>query len=821
MSLDRMLRPEPTMPISLGEDPQTVFTMGVFVEEADDGSITIDFDPRVVPELIEHGANLAEYLDDADLSSISDELQSGFRADKNSRKDWERTLVDGLELLGLKIEDRTEPWDGACGVFHPVLGESVVRFQAQTIQEIFPPQGPVKAKIYGTPSREKEQQAERVRDYMNYLLTERMSEYRTETERLLFNLPLEGSAFRKVYYDPTLNRPASMFVPAQDFVVSYGAADLETATRTTHIMKKDRNEVRKLQYSGFYRQVDLPEPSADYSEIEEAEEEMTGLSPSVEKDHRHTLLEMCVDLDLPGFEDTDEMGEPTGIALPYVVTIDNSSGIILSIRRNWYEDDPFKKKRIHFAHYQYIPGMGFYGFGLIHLIGGMAKSGTSIIRQLIDAGTLSNLPGGLKSRGLRIQGDDTPIMPGEWRDVDVPGGAIKDNILPLPYKEPSGTLLQLLGIVTDMARGFAAQADIKASEMNTEAPVGTTLALIERSMRVVSALQARLHAAQKTEFKLLVQVIKDFGPTDYPYEIEGQRLVKEDFDDRVDVIPVSNPNAGTMSQRILQVQAAIQLAAQDPQGFDRIELKRRLLEAIEIDGIDKILPAAEEMEPMDPVSENERIINGKPVKAFQYQDHEAHIAVHMAAMQDPKILSLVSQSPNAKVMQAEMEAHIREHVAFQYRREIEKQLGFPLPESGAVPEDIEIRLSQLAAPAAEQLLQKDVAEQQQQRIQQQMADPVLQMQMRELELEEQKITQDFQLKMAQLEEKRRAAAAREQQADRKMAQESQQHQQDIAAELAKTVGDQQLEAEKIKADTEAEGARLGIEIARGLSNSGQ
>lgn len=821
MSLERMLRPEPTLPISLGEDPQTAFTEGVFVEEGDDGSITIDFDPRDVPELIEHGANLAEYLDDSDLSAISDELQSGFRADKQSRKDWERTLVDGLELLGLKIEDRTEPWDGACGVFHPVLGESVVRFQAQTIQEIFPPQGPVKAKIYGTPTREKEQQAERVRDYMNYLLTERMSEYRTETERLLFNLPLEGSAFRKVYFDPTLNRPASMFVPAQDFVVSYGAADLETATRTTHIMKKDRNEVRKLQYSGFYRQIDLPEPSADYSDIEEAEEEMTGLAPSIEKDHRHTLLEMCVDLELPGFEDTDEMGEPTGIALPYVVTIDNSSGIILSIRRNWYEDDPFKKKRIHFAHYQYIPGMGFYGFGLIHLIGGMAKSGTSIIRQLIDAGTLSNLPGGLKSRGLRIQGDDTPIMPGEWRDVDVPGGAIKDNILPLPYKEPSGTLLQLLGIVTDMARGFAAQADIKASEMNTEAPVGTTLALIERSMRVISALQARLHAAQKTEFKLLVQVIKDFGPTDYPYEEEGQQLLKSDFDDRVDVIPVSNPNAGTMSQRILQVQAAIQLAAQDPQGFDRTELKRRLLEAIEIDGIDKILPASDEMEPMDPVSENERIINGKPVKAFQYQDHEAHIQVHMAAMQDPKILALVSQSPNAKVMQAEMEAHIREHVAFQYRREIEKQLGFPLPESGAVPEDIEVRLSQLAAPAAEQLLRKDVAEEQQKRIQQQMEDPVLAMQRRELELEEQKITQDFQLKMAQLEEKRRSAAAREQQAARKMAQESQQHQQDLAAELAKTVGDQQLEAEKIKADTEAEGARLGIEIAKNLSNSGQ
>jgi hypothetical protein len=818
MTLDRMLRPLPTEPLVLGDEPEDEYSEGVEYVEEEDGSITIDFDPRDIPELIPHGANLAEYLDDTDLQSISADLKAGFHSDKQSRKEWERTLVDGLELLGLKIEDRTEPWDGACGVFHPILGESVVRFQAQTIQEIFPPQGPVKVKVYGSVDRQKEEKAERVKEYMNYLLTERMSEYRTETERLLFNLPLEGSAFRKVYYDPTLNRPASMFVPAQDFVVSYGAADLETATRTTHIMKKDPNEVRKLQYSGFYRDVELPEPSADYTEINRAEEEMTGLSPAVENDHRYTLLEMCVDLDLPGFEDTDEEGEPTGIALPYVVTLDQSSGIVLSIRRNWYEDDPFKRRRVHFAHYQYIPGMGFYGFGLIHLIGGMAKSGTSIIRQLIDAGTLSNLPGGLKSRGLRIQGDDTPIMPGEWRDVDVPGGAIKDNILPLPYKEPSGTLLSLLGIVTDMARGFAAQADIKASEMNTEAPVGTTLALIERSMRVVSALQARLHAAQKTEFKLLVQVIRDFGPTDYPYEIEGQNLIREDFDPHIDVIPVSNPNSGTMSQRILQVQAAIQLASQDPRGFDLIELKRRLLNAIEIDEVDKILPAAEEAEPMDPVTENQRVIAGKPIKAFQYQDHEAHIQVHMAALQDPKLMQLLSQSPQAKVMQAEMEAHIREHVGFQYRREIEKQLGFNLPDNGALPEDIEERLSRLVAPAAEQLLQKDVAEQQAQKAQEAAQDPILQMQMKELQLEEQKLMQDYQAKMASLEEKRRAAMAREQQAARKMQMDDIHHRQNLAAELANTVGDQQLEAKKIDLDAEAEGAKLGIEMAKGLSN---
>jgi hypothetical protein len=818
MTLDRMLRPLPTESLVLGDEPEDEYSEGVGYVEEDDGSITIDFDPRDIPEIIPHGANLAEYLDDPELASLASELKAGYHSDKQSRKEWERTLVDGLELLGLKIEDRTEPWDGACGVFHPILGESVVRFQAQTIQEIFPARGPVKTKVYGSVDREKAEKANRVREYMNYLLTERMSEYRTETERLLFNLPLEGSAFRKVYYDPTLNRPASMFVPAQDFVVSYGASDLETATRTTHIMKKDVNEVRKLQYSGFYRDVELPEPSTDYSEISRAEEEMTGVSPAVENDHRHTLLEMCVDIDLPGFEDTDEEGEPTGIALPYVVTIDQSSSTVLSIRRNWYEDDAFKRRRVHFAHYQYIPGMGFYGFGLIHLIGGMAKSGTSIIRQLVDAGTLSNLPGGLKSRGLRIQGDDTPIMPGEWRDVDVPGGAIKDNILPLPYKEPSPTLLNLLGIVTDMARGFAAQADIKASEMNTEAPVGTTLALIERSMRVVSALQARLHAAQKTEFKLLVQVIRDFGPTDYPYEVEGRSLVKEDFDPQIDVIPVSNPNSGTMSQKILQVQAALQLAQQDPRGFDMVELKRRMLEVIEIDEVEKILPGSEEVEPMDPVSENQRIISGKPIKAFQYQDHEAHIQVHMAAMQDPKLMQVLAQSPQAQVMQAEIESHIREHVGYQYRREIEKQLGFNLPDSGALPEDIEERLSRLVAPAAEQLLQKDVAEAQQQKAQEAAQDPILAIQRKELELEERKLMQDYQAKMAALEEKRRAAMAREQQSARKMQMEDIHHRQDLAAELADTIGDQQLEAKKIDLDAEAEGAKLGIEMAKGLSN---
>src|SRR6056300_1025812 len=519
----------------------------------DDGGMIIDFDPNA-PELmgVEHGSNLAEYMDERDLASLASELVAQFDADRNSRADWEETYVRGLDLLGLKFEDRSTPWEGACGVFHPMLSEAVIRFQAQTIQEIYPASGPVKTTIVGKITDDKTKQAHRVQNYLNYLITQRMTEYRTETEKLLFSLPIAGSAFRKVYFDPSMGRPCAMFVPAEDLVVSYGASDLSTCERATHVMKKTSNEIRKLQVAGFYSDIDLPPPSPDITEIQQKYDRLTGASDNYEFDDRHTLLEMHADIDLIGFEDK-EGGAPTGIALPYVVTIDKSSRTILSIRRNWYEGDPKKMKRDHYVHYQYLPGLGFYGFGLVHMIGGLSKSATSLLRQLVDPVTLANLPGGLKSRGLRIKGDDTPIMPGEFRDVDVPGGAIKDNITFLPYKEPSQTLYSLLNTIVEEGRRFASISDMKVSDMNSQAPVGTTLALLERNMKVMSAVQARLHASMKKEFEILVGIIKDFGNPSYPYDTDEEEDIKSsDFDKRVDVLPVSDPNASTMAQRIMQ-----------------------------------------------------------------------------------------------------------------------------------------------------------------------------------------------------------------------------------------------------------------------------
>ena len=543
-----------------------------------------------------------------------------------------------------------------------------------------------------------------------------MTEYRSETEKMLFSLPLAGSAFRKVYYDPNLGRPCSMFVPAEDFVVSYGASDLTTCERSTHVMKKSSNDIRKLQVSGFFVDVDLPSPAPDVDPVERKYNELTGDSSSYDYDDRHTLLEMHVNLDLDGFEDT-EGGEPTGIALPYVVTIDQSSRTILSIRRNWYEEDPKKLKREHFVHYQYMPGLGFYGFGLIHMIGGLAKSATSLLRQLVDAGTLSNLPGGLKSRGLRIKGDDTPIMPGEFRDVDVPGGTIRDNISFLPYKEPSNVLYQLMGDIVEEGRRFASAGDVKAADMNAEAPVGTTLALLERAMKVMSAIQARLHASMRVELRILTHIVRDFGPDQYPYATKGEQILPEDFDDRVDIIPVSDPNAGTMAQRIMQYQAALQLAAQAPEMYDLPLLHRQMLEVLGIRDADKIVPTDADMTPTDPVSENMNLLNGKPVKAFIYQDHEAHIQTHMSLLQDPQVIEIMAKSPNAKKAQAELAAHVQEHLAFKYRQSVEKELGVPLPPPDEpLPEDIEYRISQLVAPAAAQLSGKAQREQQMSRL---------------------------------------------------------------------------------------------------------
>jgi hypothetical protein len=796
---------EPAIEINIEED-------GVDSIELDDGSVVVDLDPdaRDLPDMISHDENIADYMDEAELERLATKLVAGFEEDRNSRREWEMAYKDGLRLLGIKKESRSEPWDGACGVYHPMLSEAIVRFQSQAIQEIFPAQGPVKIKIVGPPDEEKNKQAARVRSYMNYLLTEEMTEYRPETERLLFSLPLSGSAFRKIYFDPILGRPCSKFVPAEDFFVNNAESDICTAERMTHLQKRTKNEVRKLQVAGYYRDVDLPEPQAMFSSIEETEEEIIGIS--IDNDNRHTILEVLVDLDLPGFEDTHE-GEPTGIALPYVVSIDYSSSTVLSIRRNWYADDPLKKRRQHYAHFIYIPGLGFYGFGLIHLIGGMADSSTSLIRQLVDAGTLANLPGGLKAKGLRIDGDDTPIAPGEFRDVSVPAGAIRDNILPLPYKEPSQVLYQLLNDIVEEGRRFASQADVKASDMNSEAPVGTTLALLERSLKVVTALQARLHAAQKQEFKMLVAVLRDYGPTPYP---QGE-IAFEDFDDRIDIIPVSNPNSGTMAQRIMQHQAALQLAAQAPQLYDLPLLHRQMLEALEIPDADELVPMKSDIKPTDPVAENMNLINSKPVKAFMYQDHEAHIKVHQSMAQDPKILAIVSRSPNATALQAAMEAHIAEHVAFQYRREIEKQLGVELPDPNEnLPEDIEFRLSQLVAPAAEQLLGKDQAEAEQQRIQEQMQDPVFQQRERELQIEEQKVQSEFQAKMAKIEEDRRKAQERSQLERDRLAYQERKAQNDQKLKAAELLADVELEQAKLNSDEKIAGAKLGEQIMRDL-----
>jgi hypothetical protein len=785
--------------------------------ETPDGGVVIDFDPNAMDEDgTEHDANLAEYIEESELNAISSELVSSYQSDRDSRGDWEETYINGLDLLGLKHADRTVPWDGACGVFHPLLTESVIRFQAQAIQELFPAAGPVKTAVVGALTVEKQEQANRVKDYLNYLLTERMTEYRSETEKMLFSLPLAGSAFRKVYFDPNMGRPCSMFVPAEDFVVSYGAADLTTCERATHVMKRSKNDVRKLQVSGFYLDVDLPAPNPDTGEIQRKYNELTGDSANYDMDSRHTILEIQVDLDLPGFEDT-EGGEPTGIGLPYVVSIDKSSRIVLSIRRNWYEDDELKQKREHFVHYQYMPGLGFYGFGLIHMIGGLAKSATSLLRQLVDAGTLSNLPGGLKARGLRIKGDDTPIMPGEFRDVDVPGGAIRDNISFLPYKEPSAVLYQLMGDIVEEGRRFASAADVKVADMNAEAPVGTTLAILERTMKVMSAVQSRLHASMRRELRILSGIVRDFGPTEYPYELVSGELTLEDFDDRVDIIPVSDPNAGTMAQRIMQYQAALQLAAQAPDMYDLPLLHRQMLEVLGIRDTEDIIPDEDVINPSDPVTENMHIINGEPVKAFMYQDHEAHIQSHMAMVQDPKILELLGQSPTAQATQAAMAAHLSEHVAFQYRREIEKELGVPLPSpEEPLPDDIEYRLSQLVAPAAEQLLAKDQQEAEMQKQQEEAEDPVLQMQRQELEIKQQQAQAKAQAEMAKINLDMQKAISKDQLERDRLDLQERTDRAKLGAKIAAENSKEELESRKIAAKSEIEGAKIGVGIAKDL-----
>ena len=769
------------------EDPESVSI------RADGLELTLD---KVEDDF---NANLAEIMDPQELATLANELIEDYEADVGARKDWMQTYVDGLELLGMKIEDRTEPWPGACGVYHPLLAETLVKFQSETIIETFPAQGPVKTQIIGKETPEKKDASVRVKDDMNYRLTDEMTEYRPEHERMLWGLGLSGNAFKKVYYDPNLERPVACFVPAEDMVVPYGASSLATAERVTHVMRKTKNELIKLQAAGFYKDVDLGEPTATFDEVEKKIAEKMGFQATT--DDRFKLLEMHVNVDLPGFEDTDD-GEETGIALPYVITIEKQTQNVLSIRRNWNPDDPLKAKRNHFVHYGYVPGFGFYHFGLIHLIGAFAKSGTSLIRQLVDAGTLSNLPGGFKTRGLRVKGDDTPISPAEWRDVDVASGTIKDNILPLPYKEPSQVLAGLLDKIIDEGRRFASAADLKVADMSAQSPVGTTLAILERTLKIMSAIQARIHYSMKQEFKLLKEIIRDYTPDDYDYEpVEGTRRAKRSDYDQVDVIPVSDPNAATMSQKVVQYQAVLQLSQSAPQLYDMAQLHRQMLDVLGIKNAAKLVKLEDDEKPKDPVTENMNVVRMKPLKAFSYQDHQAHIMTHQSFMQDPMTAQMIGQNPQANQMMSALQAHIAEHYAFLYRNQIEQQVGAPLMTTGEdepLPADMENALARMVAQAAQQLTQKHMAEAQQQQAQQQAQDPILQMQMKELGIKEaevqrktQKDQAELQLKLQQQQIEKERIAAQERQATAAM-----------------------------QSREEIEGLKMGVEIARSTEATG-
>ena len=783
----------------------------------DDGGMIIDFEPDKQNIMAEDfDSNLADYMDESTLNELGGDLISQYQADKDSRSEWEESYVKGLDQLGLKIEERTTPWAGACGVFHPMLSEAVIRFQSQSIAEMFPAQGPVRTKIVGKITEDKTKQAGRVQDYLNYLLTHEMSEYRTETEKMLFSLPLAGSAFRKVYYDPNLERPASIFVPAEDVVVNYGASDLETCQRATHVMHKSSNEVRKMQVAGFYRDIDIPEPADNQSDIRKKYDEMTGESRTYNYDDRHTILEMQVDLDLEGYEDMAD-GKQTGIALPYVVSIDYPSGQVLSIRRNYFQDDPKKLRRMHFVHYQYLPGLGFYGFGLIHMVGGLAKSATSILRQLVDAGTLSNLPGGLKARGLRIKGDDTPIMPGEFRDVDVPGGAIRDNITFLPYKEPSGTLYQLLQNIVEEGRRFASMNDMKVSDMNNQAPVGTTLALLERNMKVMSAVQARLHASMRKEFEILVGIVRDFTQPAYPYEMDDDEFIKvEDFDNRVDVLPVSDPNASTMAQRIMQYQAAMQLATSAPQIYNMPELHRQMLETLGIRNVEDIIPDTDDIKPVDPVTAVQNLINGKPVKAFSFQDHEAHIETIVAAQQNADILEQLEQSPNQNAILANASAYVNEHLTMMFRKQVEEEMGIPLPPEGEpLPPEVEKRISDLVAEAAQRVAITSQAKQQQARIQEQQQDPLLQMKDREIAVKEADVQRKIAVDTAKIQLDAEKAENRDEIERERISSQEQIAGVKIGQDIARDL----LELEERSDSKKREDYKLGLDIAKDLVQS--
>ena len=777
------------------EDPKSVSIEmgGLEIEIEPEAETADDFD-----------ANLAEYMTEGELTEIAGDLLGDFEDDISARKDWIQTYVDGLELLGMKIEERTEPWEGACGVYHPLLSEALVKFQAETIMETFPAAGPVKTVIIGKETVEKKDAAQRVQDDMNYQLTDVMTEFRPEHERMIWGLGLSGNAFKKVYFDPALDRQASMFIPAEDIVVPYGASSLEQSPRVTHVMRKTENEVKRLQFAGFYRDIELQEPSGALDEVEKKIAEKMGFRATT--DDRYKLLEMHVDLDLPGYED-EEDGEKTGIALPYVVTIEKGTQTILSIRRNWRPEDETHQKRNHFVHYGYVPGFGFYCFGLIHLVGAFAKSGTSLIRQLVDAGTLSNLPGGFKTRGLRVKGDDTPISPGEFRDVDVPSGAIKDNLMTLPYKEPSQVLYSLLGTIVEEGRRFASAGDMKISDMSANSPVGTTLAILERTLKVMSAVQSRIHYSMKQELKLLKEIIRDYTPEEYDYEPEeGSPRAKQSDYDLVTVIPVSDPNAATMAQKIVQYQAVLQLAQGAPQIYNLPQLHRQMLDVLGIRNPQKLIPLQEDQKPKDPISENIDALMGKPLKAFIYQDQDAHIMAHMNFLQDPTTAATIGQNPMANQITASLQAHIAEHFGFKYRQQIEQQLGAPLPylkdEEDTIPEDYEVQISRLVAQASTQLLQQNQAQAAQQQAAQQMQDPIIQMQMQELELKSKEIDRKIQKDQVD-------AALRQEQLD------IDRERVEIQGELEGTKLGAKIAKEKDEMDRkeQIEGTKMGIEMA--------
>jgi len=747
-------------------------------------------------------ANLAEEMDENVLQSIVGDLVSDYDDDVASRRDWIRAYVDGLELLGLKIEERTDPWPGACGVYHPLLSEALVKFQAETIMEIFPASGPARVEIVGKETPEKKLSATRVEHDMNYMLTDVMTEYRPETERTLWGLGLSGNAFKKVYYDPHTERPAAIFCPAEDVVVPYGASNIETSPRVTHVMRKTENELRRLQVMGFYRDVNLGEPNNTLDEVEKKIAEKMGFRAT--SDFRYKLLEMQVDLDLPGYEHKDKDGNETGIALPYLVTFEHGSGTVLAIRRNWEEGDKTHQKRQHFVHYGYVPGFGFYYFGLIHLIGAFAKSGTSLIRQLVDAGTLANLPGGFKTRGMRVKGDDTPIAPAEWRDVDVPSGAIKDNLMLIPYKEPSQTLMTLLNQIIEDGRRFANTADLATADLNANAPVGTTLAILERTMKVMTAVQARIHYSLKQELRLLKKIIADYTPPEYAYEPDdgGRQAKKSDYEN-VDIIPVSDPNSATMSQKVVQWQAVMQLAQQAPQLYDLAYLHRQMIETLGIKNAAKLVPVIDDEMPLDPVTENMNALNGKPMKAFIFQDHDAHLAVHQSFLQDPNIQQQIQQNPQANAITNAVYAHIAEHLGFQYRNQIQQQLGSTLPAPGTqLPPQVEVQVSQLVAQAAAQVKQNNLSKQAQAQAQQQAGDPLIQLQQQELQLKAQQIQAktakdqaDIQAKMAQIQVERERIQAQQQ------------------IEMQRIAAQTQKDQFKTQAENERERLRLGVQAA--------